>query len=273
MSGRVFFVSTLAVLVAVGSAASFRQRSSDSGGRNSNNVNNINNNINSDNNNDNNSSQPLDSRPWSLCHQQSARDLRAHPDDCTKFSACMAGVLISFTCPSGNVFDGSSKSCVTQGSVYDTCMASSRCPPGSSDIVPHPKECAQFFQCDSSAQRDHWEDHLRECDYPMLFNPSTSRCEHYSMVTCGERREPFDPCDYKGEGCEGHAHCVPCRVRHPSCRGRRDGMNAWRGKEGSPHYVVCAAQRVLYHGQCAQEGGVQLFDPVTGTCKLINATK
>jgi len=204
-----------------------------------------------------------------FCDQQSDKDLRPHPTDCTKFSICSASVLIPFTCPSGSVFHNVSQSCVPRGSPYDTCThvtGHHTCPPGA--VTSHPTECGQFYEC--AAQAERWEHQLRECHYPMLFNPESLRCEHYSMVTCGDRREPLDPCDYTANGCNGHAHCVPCSVRHPSCRGKKDGMNGWEGRSESPYYVVCADQRVVYHGMCSQEHGTQIFDILTGTCVMMN---
>jgi len=210
----------------------------------------------------------------SRCFQRSSTDFRPHATDCGKFTMCSAGTLITFSCPQGSVFHGDSKSCVPRGSVYDKCSPAMSahliCPRGSKEKKAHPGECAQFYHCGAPAQEARWEQHLNECEYPMLFNIATKRCEHYSMVTCGIRREPYDPCDYKVNEC-GSTHCVPCSVRHPSCRGKKDGMNAWKGREGSPHYVVCASQRVVYHGMCPQSGGTQVFDDVTGTCVMLTA--
>ena len=57
----------------------------------------------------------------SRCVQKAARDFRAHPHDCGKFSLCSAGTLIRFECPTGSVFHKESKSCVPKGSIYDKC--------------------------------------------------------------------------------------------------------------------------------------------------------
>jgi len=210
------------------------------------------------------------------CDQRSQSDLRADPEDCGKFSMCTSGILISFSCPPRTVFEVESKTCVPQGSFMDKCSRKTEeiteeiCPVGSSYKKAHPKECAQFYHCGQPAREERWEKHLQECDYPMLYNLDSERCEHFSMVKCGLRREPIDPCDYKSNQCLS-GHCVPCSVRHPSCRDKKDGMNAWAGRQGSPHYVVCAAQRVVYHGMCPQDKGTQIFDEATGTCTMLNA--
>lgn len=211
------------------------------------------------------------------CNQRASQDFRPHPQDCGRFTMCSAGMLISFNCPAGSVFHASSKSCVPKGSLYDTCTRTAAapeteeiCPRGATYKKAHPKECAQFYHCGQPAREARWEKHLNECDYPMLFNLDSGRCEHFTMVKCGIRREPYDPCEYKANEC-GSPHCVPCSVRNPSCRSKKDGLNAWAGREGSPHYVVCANQRVVYSGMCDQGQGTQLFDPATKTCKVYTA--
>ena len=72
--------------------------------------------------------------------------------------------------------------------------------------------------------------------------------------------------DYKVNQCEGHAGCVPCHVRFPSCRGLQDGLNAWSGRQGSPSYVTCHQQRVVASAMCKQEGAVAIFDAERREC-------
>ena len=55
-------------------------------------------------------------------------------------------------------------------------------------------------------------------------------------------------------------------VRFPSCKGLPDGLNPWVGREYSPFFVLCEQQRPLYHGQCDNSKGTQLFDPVKRVC-------
>lgn len=72
--------------------------------------------------------------------------------------------------------------------------------------------------------------------------------------------------DYKVNQCEGHAGCVPCQVRFPSCRGRPDGMNGYSGRPGSPWYVTCSQQRVQASSMCKQDGAVFIFDETRREC-------
>ncbi|XP_005113274.1 uncharacterized protein LOC101859542 [Aplysia californica] len=242
------------------------------------NNNNNNNNYNNPRNNrveETTTEKPLATSINERCVQRSARDFRSHPQDCGKFTMCSGGALLTIDCPPGSVFHDVSKSCVPQGSYYDTCTRRmttlSTCPRGSTEKKAHPRQCAQYYHCGQPAQERVWEEHLRECPYPMLFNLDTRRCEHHSMVDCGTREEPVDPCEYKANNCDGRAQCIPCTVRNPSCRERTDGMNSWKGREGSPYYVVCATQRVVYHGMCPQDHGVQVFDHEARVCKKLES--
>ena len=72
--------------------------------------------------------------------------------------------------------------------------------------------------------------------------------------------------DYVMNQCQGRAHCIPCNVRFPSCKDLPDGLNPWVGREYSPFFVLCEKQRPLYHGQCDNSKGTQLFDPVKRVC-------
>lgn len=72
--------------------------------------------------------------------------------------------------------------------------------------------------------------------------------------------------DYEVNQCDGHADCIPCEVRFPSCRGLADGVNTWRGRRVSPFYVLCRQQRVVRSGMCKQEGTTATFDPEKNAC-------
>ncbi|RUS79491.1 hypothetical protein EGW08_012759, partial [Elysia chlorotica] len=236
-------------------------------------LNNVNSNGNSNNNNNNNNNNNIINNSGTgstvnRCSQRSFQDFRPHAVDCSKFSVCTLGHLVDLDCPQGSVFHSGTSSCVPRSSAYDLCTRARRaCPPGFSGKTPDPHHCARFFHCDRPAQRVRWEEHHQECPYPQLFNVNTLQCEHFSSVDCGTREEPRDPCEYLANSCDGHVLCVPCAVRFPSCRGRRDGINAWAGRRGSPDYVVCSQQRVLYHGRCDQRGGrPHVFDEMSGAC-------
>ncbi|XP_041349873.1 peritrophin-1-like [Gigantopelta aegis] len=203
------------------------------------------------------------------CTPKGAADLRADPYDCSVFYVCANKKLVKFTC-NDSVFDPLTKACVPKGSIWDKCTPKPRstvgeCTPGSTAIIPHPTKCAQYYDCSDNTEVFRWPLHLKECPYSRVFNTETKRCEHYSMVKCGEREEPISHCDYDAYQCRS-AHCIPCNVRYPSCKGLPDGLNPWVGREVSPYFVVCNNNRTVYQGQCHQDNSYYLFDAVKKTC-------
>ncbi|XP_071083536.1 uncharacterized protein [Haliotis cracherodii] len=196
-------------------------------------------------------------------------DFRPDPDDCSIFYVCTNEILYKFNC-ADSVFDPDTNTCVGQGSIYDKCTKKDTraetviCLPESRALIPHPTNCAQYYNC-SAPTRFRWPEHLSECPYPQFFNVITKRCEHYTMVKCGERVEAISQCDYRANQCLS-AHCIPCMVRYPSCKGLPDGLNHWVGREDSPYFVVCEGGRMVYSGLCNQESGPQFFDQAKRMC-------
>ncbi|XP_067685005.1 uncharacterized protein [Haliotis asinina] len=204
------------------------------------------------------------------CVVKSNPDFRPDPDDCSVFYVCANEILYKFNC-SDSVFDPVTRTCVAKGSTYDRCTKKDTpaqtviCLPGSRALIPHPENCAQYYNCSAPRQGYKWPQHLRECPFSQLYNVMTKQCEHYSMVKCGDRQEPISHCDYRANQCEA-AHCIPCIVRYPSCKGLPDGLNQWVGREDSPYYVVCEGGRMVYSGMCTQEYGPQIFDKLRKMC-------
>ncbi|XP_046555124.1 uncharacterized protein LOC124264427 isoform X1 [Haliotis rubra] len=132
-------------------------------------------------------------------------------------------------------------------------------------LIAHPTKCAQYYNCSSPAAKRTWEKNLQECQPPQLYNPDTQQCEHYSMVTCGNRTEPLGKCDYARYACLGGKDCgPPCYIHTPSCRGRPNGLNAYPNRPGSGSYTVCVNQRLVYTGVC---GDSKIFDATLRSCK------
>lgn len=73
--------------------------------------------------------------------------------------------------------------------------------------------------------------------------------------------------DYLAHSCR-NAHCSPCHIRYATCSGLPDGINVWRGREKTPFYVVCQAERVAFHGRCInpEPGKRQIYDGEYHTC-------
>jgi hypothetical protein len=68
------------------------------------------------------------------------------------------------------------------------------CPVKSTMKFAHPSRCAQYYDCASNPANDWWGTHLKECEYPELFNDITKACDDFRYVNCGNRLEPKDPC-------------------------------------------------------------------------------
>ncbi|XP_071083544.1 uncharacterized protein [Haliotis cracherodii] len=136
-------------------------------------------------------------------------------------------------------------------------------------LIPSPTKCAQYYDCNTPAMEDSWEQNLQECPYPQLYNPGTQRCEHYSMVTCGNRTEPLGKCEYDQHACLGGWDCgQPCHVNNPTCRNLADGLNVYEWRLNSPYYVVCVNQRLVYTGECHDFGtGAPIFDAELRACR------
>ncbi|XP_048257678.1 uncharacterized protein LOC125383479 [Haliotis rufescens] len=139
-------------------------------------------------------------------------------------------------------------------------------------LIPHPTECAQYYNCSAPGlkmQGYTLGQNQQECPFPELYNPDTQRCEHYSMVTCGSRREPLGRCEYeKGKCHEGMRCWIPCSVNYPTCRNLSDGPNVYEDRLNSTYYVVCVNQRLVYIGQCHYFGmGMPMFDPKLRACR------
>lgn len=72
--------------------------------------------------------------------------------------------------------------------IKEMCFANPRA------IVPHPTNCAQYFDC--SRDNTQFGHYLMECDYPMLFDEQSLQCRNFFDVTCGKKFEPKAPCKF-----------------------------------------------------------------------------
>ncbi|XP_067685003.1 uncharacterized protein [Haliotis asinina] len=205
--------------------------------------------------------------------RQGGQIWKADPQDCTKFYLCFNGQKFNFSC-GANVYDPTTRTCVRAGSQWDKCSIKSQlenlnpCSGRGVERAAKGDNCAQYYDCLSRDSTITSDPSVKECEYPMLYNDETNRCEHYSQVTCGQRREVKDPCEYEANQCP-LSHCIPCNVRHPSCNGLQDGMNPWVGREWSPLFVVCEQGRVVYNGQCDVTHGPIVFNPEKRACEVV----
>lgn len=63
-------------------------------------------------------------------------------------------------------------------------------------IIPHPGECQLYYNCSLTytSVPAHLEQHMVECNYPDLFSEKTNRCENFTDVCCGARKEIKNKC-------------------------------------------------------------------------------
>ncbi|XP_078341371.1 uncharacterized protein LOC144627663 [Crassostrea virginica] len=192
-----------------------------------------------------------------------------HPEDCSLYYVCFHGRRFLKKCDDAHVFEPSSESCVPKGSLSDSCSSAvktvSPVCSSSEDLYPHAESCAKYFDCSRTSRGG--VPRSRECSYPYLFDSASGSCQYFTEVNCGSRPEPKHPCDYDVYTCAG-PDCAPCRSRFASCLHQPDGLNPWRGKEWTSHYVVCLRERAIFHGACTS-GWV--FHPVDLKC--IDANK
>lgn len=194
--------------------------------------------------------------------------------DCVGYYFCLGAKAIDMPpCGTGAVFSRRYHVCVGKGSIYDDCTpgepsipekeltVQEKCQKGAK-IIPHPSECQLYYNC--SVRYEHipryFEQHMKECPYPQLFNTKTEKCEEFENVHCGDRREIKDACSYRGNQC-GSAHCIPCSVRFPSCAGKSDGIHARDDRPWSPYFISCYKQRSISTDVCPpdNDGRTQLF--------------
>lgn len=87
---------------------------------------------------------------------------------------------------------------------------------------------------------------LLECPYPTLFSTVTGSCQDHRAVTCGERDEPKEPCDYlqylQRYDCTGF-DCAVCRQHHPSCARMSNGQHPVPSR--SDAFMECQEERTV----------------------------
>lgn len=203
--------------------------------------------------------------------------------DCSKWFVCVFGHPFAINCGSGTVFSIKYSVCVHPGSDYDDCPVTvtpspvDQCKAGFVHrVFSKPDNCAQFYNCSlprENPRPGYLGDYIDECPYPKLFSERTKKCENFTTVNCGSRKEIKYACNYQKLQCS-RSHCIPCAFRYPDCRGLSDGFHVWEEKRMSPYYAHCFSERGTPKTCPAVNGKGQLFSPDTRTCveasKLFN---
>ncbi|KAK3101438.1 hypothetical protein FSP39_003609 [Pinctada imbricata] len=224
---------------------------------------------------------------------------------CDRYFACNGGKPSVMKCPEGSSFDLEARECV-EGELVDKACSSFPCKNGglceegkngktftcncplnyggetcermltkaeqcekdATLVTSHPEECQLYYDCDRkyAAIPSFFEQYLQECPYPQLFSEVTRKCENFTKVDCGTRKEHKSACDYRKFMCDG-PNCIPCEVEHPSCEGKKDGLHPHGWKKNSPYFMICKGERFISSGQCETEVELHEFKfPQNGTC-------
>ncbi|CAE1256526.1 unnamed protein product [Acanthosepion pharaonis] len=91
-------------------------------------------------------------------------------------------------------------------SEYDDCPVTvtpspvDQCKAGSVHrVFSKPDNCAQFYNCSlprENPRPGYLGDYIDECPYPKLFSERTKKCENFTTVNCGSRKEIKYACKY-----------------------------------------------------------------------------
>ncbi|KAL3884669.1 hypothetical protein ACJMK2_024787, partial [Sinanodonta woodiana] len=174
-----------------------------------------------------------------------------------EYITCYLNRTISVThCPTG-IFQPITRTC---SNTIDSSNVAFYCKTHPWDRVPHPTNCAQYYDCADVYMLK--GDYFYECPYPQLFDPGTKECSAFTQVTCQSRFEPQEPCEYYQNECFKD-DCVPCRFRFVSCIGKPDGLHAFPGEEFTNKYVRCFRNRTIEVDEC--ESGL-VFNPTSREC-------
>ncbi|KAJ8316014.1 hypothetical protein KUTeg_006028 [Tegillarca granosa] len=174
---------------------------------------------------------------------------------------CHKNRTISITkCPHG-FFNPNTRYCVDK---LETTDIDSYCKENPRVIIPHPRNCAKYFNC-SQLTKGH-NSYEEECPYPMLFSSSLSRCSQFISVTCPGKYMPQAPCkksEYDQNLCKPtDSQCIPCTQRLYSCRGLPNGPNPVKVHLWTKTYITCLWNRTISVDTCSHA----YFDPVHRVC-------
>ncbi|ESO96183.1 hypothetical protein LOTGIDRAFT_231869 [Lottia gigantea] len=179
------------------------------------------------------------------------------------YLSCASGRTLNIkTCPDGLVFDplfGPNGTCVSDLTT-ETLRLFCEAMPG--QIIPHPGECAMYYDCSQTAYSGNFKIYEAECKYPNLFDIASSSCKDFFNVSCEKRREPISPCEYKQYQCTDMS-CIPCNQVLPDCSGRVNGLYAVPRWELTSSYIYCADFRFMYRYDCPPG---QVFDILERRC-------
>ncbi|XP_048246322.1 uncharacterized protein LOC125377334 [Haliotis rufescens] len=163
----------------------------------------------------------------------------------TTFVRCVGQrVQEKVTCDTGEVFDTGISNCTGnfENSVNEYCRNNPTA------VFADPFDCALFYNCSASRHRFGLEEYQAECRYMHLFDMKTNTCVDFAdlKASCGTRREPKAPCDYRVNDCTADG-CTPCSA---SCVGLPDGDVPYPNMHFTRFYLNCRGGRTVKIKRC-----------------------
>eukprot|EP00105_Crassostrea_gigas_P024280 XP_011444485.1 PREDICTED: uncharacterized protein LOC105340228 [Crassostrea gigas] len=166
---------------------------------------------------------------------------------CDAYYKCLGGTITVVKCENGTVFH----------------MDSNTCKPGNSSL---PNSC-QLYCNPEKTSIDPFPVNVDECPYPLQFSEKTGRCENFTEVACGTRKEEKYTCDYL-ETKYLNRHQGNCYYVNPSdCLNLNDGVYPHPHSKNLTLFIRCYRNRLVEEGNCPidREWGTQTY-PYKGNC-------
>ncbi|WAR27974.1 hypothetical protein MAR_013678 [Mya arenaria] len=124
----------------------------------------------------------------------------------------------------------------------------------------NPDHCAQYYDCSDASFTPGLGPYLKECTFPMLYDPTTNMCTNRLSVNCMDRFTPSNKCDYVQHAGTG----VNCEViTTPGCEGMPDGPNPYPNRLLTAYYLMCRGNRTVSTQMCTNG---DVFDPIKFAC-------
>nr|XP_034306554.1 uncharacterized protein LOC105340247 isoform X1 [Crassostrea gigas] len=166
---------------------------------------------------------------------------------CDAYYKCLGGTITVVKCENGTVFH----------------MDSNTCKPGNSSL---PNSC-QLYCNPEKTSIDPFPVNVDECPYPLQFSETTGRCENFTEVACGTRKEEKYTCDYL-ETKYLNRHQGNCYYVNPGdCLHLNDGVYPHPHSKNLTLFIRCYRNRLVEEGNCPidREWGTQTY-PYKGNC-------
>ncbi|KAH3812327.1 hypothetical protein DPMN_140756, partial [Dreissena polymorpha] len=194
----------------------------------------------------------------------------ALPWDCTGYVHCsnLGSQRDAYwiECPTNLFYSMEAQTCTWPKDMRRPCpplkdIIESYCTDNPTMRFQSPDHCAQYFDCSDASFTPGLHPYLKECPFPMLYNPATNMCGERETVNCMERFSPSNKCDYIQHAGGTGAECE--MISTPGCEGMQNGPNPYPARLLTPYYLMCQNNRTTSTQMCTDG---QVFDPIKLIC-------